>query len=68
MLYMEFAWNTQKNKMSDVKGKEMEQDRKGRLSNKDIDLDKTHLNFDFIESNCIAQTVTVPENNLKPVR
>ena len=26
---MEFAWNTQKNKMNDVKGKEMEQDRKG---------------------------------------
>ena len=28
---MEFAWNTQKNKMNDVKGKEMEQDRKGGL-------------------------------------
>lgn len=48
---MEFAWNTQKNKMSDVKGKEMEQDRKGRVSNMDIDSDKTHLNFDFVESN-----------------
>lgn len=48
---MEFAWNTQKNKMSDVKGKEMEQDRKGRVSNMDIDTDKTHLNFDFVESN-----------------
>lgn len=48
---MEFAWNTQKNKMSDVKGKEMEQDRKGRVSNMDIDSDKTHFNFDFVESN-----------------
>ncbi|MGX0853943.1 hypothetical protein ACUXMJ_002367 [Staphylococcus epidermidis] len=28
---MKLAWNTQKNKMSDVKGKEMEQERKGRI-------------------------------------
>lgn len=47
---MEFAWNTQKNKMSDVKGKEMEQERKGRKSNPDIDDDRTHLNYDLVES------------------
>lgn len=47
---MELAWNTQKNKMSDVKGKEMEQDRKGKISNEDIDLKKTHLNYDLVQS------------------
>ncbi|MGW9972626.1 hypothetical protein ACUXJ1_002278 [Staphylococcus epidermidis] len=31
---MKLAWNTQKNKMSDVKGKEMEQERKGRIKSK----------------------------------
>lgn len=30
---MEFAWNTEKNKMSDIKGKEMEQERKDKISN-----------------------------------
>lgn len=48
---MEFAWNAQKNKMSDVKGKENEQERKGFIRNKDIDLDKTYLNYDLVESN-----------------
>ncbi|WP_300453661.1 MobV family relaxase [Fusobacterium sp.] len=48
---MEFAWNAQKNKMSDVKGKENEQERKGFIRNKDIDLSKTHLNYDLVESN-----------------
>lgn len=48
---MELAWNTQKNKMSDVKGKEMEQERKGKISNPDIDLERTNLNFDFVEDN-----------------
>ena len=48
---MELAWNTQKNKMSDVKGKEMEQERKGKISNPDIDLEKTNLNFDFVDDN-----------------
>lgn len=47
---MEFAWNTQKNKMSDIKGKEYEQDRKGRISNDEIDLRKTHMNYDIVES------------------
>lgn len=45
---MELAWNTQKNKMSDIKGKEMEQERKGKISNPDIDLERTKLNFDFV--------------------
>lgn len=47
---MEFAWNTQKNKMSDIKGKEMEQEREGKISNPDINHDKTHLNYDLVES------------------
>ena len=46
---MEFAWNTQKNKLSDVKGKEKEQEREGKIRNEDIDLDKTKFNFDFVE-------------------
>lgn len=45
---MEFAWNVQKNKLSDVKGKEMEQDRKGKIRNDDIKLNKTHLNYDLV--------------------
>lgn len=48
---MELAWNTQKNKISDVKGKEMEQERKGKISNPDIDLERINLNFDFVEDN-----------------
>ena len=46
---MELAWNTQKNQMNDVKGKEMEQERKGKISNEDIDLDKTENNYDLVE-------------------
>ena len=30
---MEFAWNIEKNKMSYIKGKEMEQERKDKISN-----------------------------------
>lgn len=37
--------------MNDVKGKEMEEERKGRISNSNIDLDKTQLNYDLVESN-----------------
>ncbi len=40
---MEFAWNTQKNKITDIKGKEKEQEREGKITNEEIDLDKTHL-------------------------
>ncbi len=35
--------------MSDVKGKEMEQERKGRIKNDEIDLKRTNLNFDLVE-------------------
>ncbi|WP_196342064.1 MobV family relaxase, partial [Paraclostridium sordellii] len=48
---MEFAWNAQKNKMSDVKGKELEQERKGKISNEEINLDKTYKNYDLVKSN-----------------
>ena len=49
---MEFAWNTQKNKLTDVKGKEIEQERKSdNIKNEDIDRRKTHLNYDLIKSN-----------------
>ena len=49
---MEFAWNTQKNKLTDVKGKEIEQERKSNnLKNEDIDRRKTYLNYDLIKSN-----------------
>lgn len=48
---MEFAWNTQKNKLTDVKGKEIEQERKSdNLKNEDIDRSKTCLNYDLIKS------------------
>jgi len=47
---MELAWNTQKNQMSDVKGKENEQERKGKISNEDIDLDRTKNNVELVES------------------
>lgn len=46
---MEFAWNAQKNKMSDIKGKEMEQERKGKISNEEINLDKTYKNYDLVQ-------------------
>lgn len=47
---MELAWNTQKNQMSDVKGKEMEQERKGKISNHDIDLERTKNNIELVET------------------
>ena len=49
MYDLELAWNTQKNQMKDVKGKEMEQERKGKISNEDIDLEKTKHNYDLVE-------------------
>lgn len=65
---MEFAWNTQKNKMTDVKGKEYEQDRKGHVSNPDIDPEKTHLNFDFVESDLnLYQRIKKRVEDVKPV-
>ena len=47
---MYLAWNTQKNKMSDVKGKEYEQEREGEIKNNEIDSERTHLNYDLIQS------------------
>ncbi|TCI58557.1 MobV family relaxase [Exiguobacterium sp. SH0S2] len=47
----EFAWNAQKNQMSDVKGKEREQEREGKIKNERIDPTRTHLNYDFVKSN-----------------
>jgi len=45
-----FAWHTQKNSLSDVKGKEREQERQGKIKNKMIDSTRTHLNYDFVKS------------------
>lgn len=47
---MELAWHTQKNQMSDVKGKEKEQEREGEIKNEDIDLSRTKYNFDIVNS------------------
>jgi virulence-associated protein VapD len=47
---MELAWNTQKNQMSDVKGKEKEQEREGEIKNNDIDPERTKNNYDLVES------------------
>ena len=47
---MELAWNTQKNQMSDVKGKEMEQERAGKIKNEDIDRSRTKHNYDLVPS------------------
>lgn len=47
---MQFAWNIQKNTMVDIKGLEMEQDRKGKIKNEEIDIDKTHLNYDLVDN------------------
>lgn len=47
---MELAWNTQKNKMTDVKGKEKEQEREGKIRNEDIDPERTKDNYDLVES------------------
>ena len=54
---MELAWHTQKNQMSDVKGKEMERERKGKIKNEDIDLDRTKFNYDLVSSNKICINV-----------
>ena len=47
---MEFAWNLQKNLMSDVKGLEKEQNREGKISNAEIKPTMTNLNHDLIQS------------------
>lgn len=63
---MELAWNAQKNQMQDVKGKEMEQERKGKIKNLDIDLERTENNFDLVESeNNLYQRVKGRVDELK---
>lgn len=47
---MELAWNAQKNQITDVKGKENEQERKGEIKNDDIDQERTKNNYDLLES------------------
>ena len=42
--------NAQKNQITDVKGKENEQERKGEIRNDDIDLERTKNNYDLVES------------------
>lgn len=65
---MEFAWNTQKNKMSDIKGLEKEQNREGKISNEEIDLNKTHLNYDLVQSNLnLYQRVKQRVDEVRPV-
>ena len=53
---MEFAWNTQKNKLTDIKGLQMEQDREGKINNKEIDINKTHLNYDLADKEMNSRT------------
>lgn len=63
---MELAWNTQKNQMSDVKGKEREQDRSGKIKNEDIDRSRTKHNYDLVQSNLnLYQRVKARVEDLK---
>jgi len=65
---MEFAWNTQKNNMTDIKGLEKEQDREGKISNEEIDLKKTHLNYDLVKSDLnLYQRVKQRVDEVRPV-
>lgn len=65
---MEFAWNTQKNKITDVKGLEKELNREGKISNLDIDINKTHLNYDLIQNNLsLYQRIKNRIEEVKPV-
>jgi hypothetical protein len=50
VVVLEFAWNTQKNGIGAVKGLEKEQEREGKISNKEIIPEKTHLNYDLVQS------------------
>lgn len=46
----DFAWHLMKNTMKDVKGLEIEQERKSEnLKNPDIDFSLSHLNYDLVE-------------------
>ncbi|WP_145447369.1 hypothetical protein [Staphylococcus epidermidis] len=46
---MKLGWNREKNKMRDVKGKEMEEEGKGRMKKDEIDLKGRKLKFDLVE-------------------
>lgn len=68
MVTLEFAWNTQKNGITDVKGLEKEQERDGKISNKEIDLKKTHLNYDLVQSELnLYQRVKQRVDEVRPV-
>ena len=64
ILNMDFAWNTQKNNMTDIKGLEKEQEREGKISNEEINLDKTHLNYDLVQGslNLYQRSQNLPKN------
>jgi hypothetical protein len=63
---MELAWNTQKNQMNDVKGKEREQDRSGKIKNEDINRERTKDNYDLVQSDKnLYQRVKSRVNDLK---
>lgn len=65
---MEFAWNTQKNGVGAVKGLEKEQDREGKITNKEIDPEKTKLNYDLVQSELnLYQRVKKRVEEVKPV-
>lgn len=65
---MEFAWNTQKNGMSDVKGLEKEQERVGKISNNEIDKNRTHLNYDLVQNELnLYQRVKQRVEEVRPV-
>ncbi|MDM0947584.1 MobV family relaxase, partial [Clostridium perfringens] len=65
---MEFAWNTQKNGMSDVKGLEKEQEREGKISNNEIDKNRTHLNYDLVQNELnLYQRVKQRVEEVRPV-
>lgn len=65
---MEFAWNTKKNKISDIKGLEKEQDREGKISNKEIDPNKTHLNYELVPGDLkLYQRVKNRVDEVRPV-
>lgn len=65
---MEFAWNTQKNGISDIKGLEKEQEREGKISNKEIDQSKTQFNYDLVKSDLnLYQRVKQRVEEVRPV-
>jgi len=65
---MEFAWNTQKNLITDVKGLEKEQNREGKITNEEIDQFKTHENYDLVESDLnLYQRVKSRVDEVRPI-